>query len=62
MEDRRVKIDSPMPELTIAQREDLKYGGLLIGDVEYISFISYRRAAERHEAGKEGPEHYIYPL
>jgi hypothetical protein len=58
--DRRVKIDSPMPELTIAQREDLKYGGLLVADVEYISFISYRRAAERHKSGEKKVPNIIY--
>ena len=58
--DRRVKIDSPMPELTIAQREDLKYGGLLVEDIEYVSFIPYKRTEERHESGEKKVPNIIY--
>jgi hypothetical protein len=52
-EDRRVKIDSPMPELTIAQRENLKYGGILVTDIEFLSFMPYKQAEERHESGEK---------
>ena len=38
-----VKIDSPMRELTLSQREDLKYGGISASDIEYVSFIPYGR-------------------
>lgn len=58
--DRRVRIDSPMRELTIAQREDLKYGGILASDIEYVSFIPYREAVEYHESGEKKVPNIIY--
>ena len=49
-----------MPELTIAQREDLKHGGLLAKDIDYISFSPYRSAEERHESGEKKVPNIIY--
>ena len=56
----RVKINSPMPELTIAQREDLKYGGILVTDIDLISFMLYKQAEERHESGEKKVPNIIY--
>lgn len=58
--DRKVKIDSPMRELTIAQREDLKYGGISAAYIEYVSFIPYREAVEHHESGEKKVPNIIY--
>ena len=48
-----LKIDSPMPDLTQAQREDLKYGGILVTDIQYISFLPYSHDEGRHESGEK---------
>ena len=56
----RVKIDSPTRELTISQREDLKYGGVLAADIEYISFIPYKETVEHHESGEKKVPNIIY--
>jgi hypothetical protein len=58
--DRRVKIDSPTRELTVSQHEDLKYGGVLASDIEYISFIPYKSDEERHETGEKKVPNIIY--
>lgn len=53
LEERRLKIDSPMLELSITQREELKYAGLLITDINSISFIPQMAKDERHESGEK---------
>lgn len=57
---RMVKIDSPMRELTITQREDLKYGGISAADIEYVSFIPYKDNVEYHESGEKKVPNIIY--
>ncbi len=58
--EQKIKIDSPMPELTQGQREDLKYGGIKIGDVESISFMPYKIEEEYHESGEKKVPNIIY--
>jgi hypothetical protein len=58
--DRRVRIDSPARELTISQCEDLKYGGVLAADIEYISYIPYKTPEQRHETGEKKVPNIIY--
>jgi hypothetical protein len=52
-EEARIKIDCPMSNLTQAQREDLKYGGLLVTDIANISFICYRKDEGSYETGEK---------
>ena len=60
LEDGRVRIESPMRELTISQREDLKYGGVSAIDIEHISFIPYKEKVEHHESGEKKVPNIIY--
>jgi len=48
-----LKIHSPMPALTQAQREELKYGGIPVTDIHYISFLPYTRDEGRYESGQK---------
>ena len=58
--DKKIKIDSPMYELSIAQREDLKYGGALIEDLKLVSFMTFKRGQEQHENGEKKVPNIIY--
>jgi hypothetical protein len=48
-----LKIHSPMPNLTQAQREDLKYGGVAVADIHHISFLPYTRDEGRYQTGEK---------
>ncbi|MDO9308865.1 MAG: hypothetical protein Q7V04_07335, partial [Deltaproteobacteria bacterium] len=55
-----IRIDSPMPDLNQSQREDLKYGGLLITDIAYLCFSPYKQIEEHHESGEKKVPNIIY--
>lgn len=49
----RVRIDSPERELSLKQKGDLKYRGLVVSDIEQISFLPYKKEVEKHETGEK---------
>ncbi len=48
-----IRIDSPMSDLNQAQRENLKYGGVLVTDIEYFSFMPYKRPERYYDSGEK---------
>lgn len=48
-----IKISSPTPSLSVENVSDLKYGGIKISDIDFISFLSYRVEAEMHSTGEK---------
>lgn len=49
----KIRIDSPPQTLSEDKRGDLKYTGIAIEDIEYISFLAYSQKVERHETGEK---------
>jgi len=58
-EKNEIKIDSPM-DMEQKQREELKYGGILVPDIESISFMPYKRPEEYHDSGEKIVPNVIY--
>jgi len=50
---KEVQIDSPELELDEKLRSDLKYTGIKISDIEFISFLPWEREAELHDTGEK---------
>ena len=56
----KIKIESPFYEMGQINREELKYGGILVSDIESISFMPYRRKEEYHDSGEKVVPNVIY--
>lgn len=56
----KIKIDSVMPDLNNDKQEELKYGGILVSDIKYISYISYKIEPEFHNSGEKIVPNVIY--
>lgn len=48
-----VKIESPEINLSIENKSNLKYGGIEIADIDYISFLPYQNKMELHDTGEK---------
>jgi len=49
----RVRIDSADRDHSLQQKGDLKYRGLKVADIEHISFLPYKKEAEKYETGEK---------
>lgn len=49
----KVRIVSANRDYSLKQKNDLKYSGLKVTDIEHISFIPYKKKAEKHETGEK---------
>ncbi len=49
----RIRIDSPDRELSLQQKGDLKYRGIIVSDIEKFSFLVYKEEVEKHETGEK---------
>lgn len=56
----KIKIESPFYEMGQINREELKYGGILVSDIESISFTPYKRKEEYHDSGEKIVPNVIY--
>jgi hypothetical protein len=56
----KIKIDSPFYEIWQNNREELKYKGILVSDIESISFMPYKRPEEYHDSGEKIVPNVIY--
>ncbi len=51
--EKKIRIDCPHRNISEAKRMDLKYSGIEIEDIEYISFLAYSQKIEIHETGEK---------
>jgi len=49
----RVRIDSPDREITTNQKADLKYRGLIVSDIEQLTFLPYKDEIDNHVTGEK---------
>jgi len=50
---RKIRIDCPSRDITKEKKGDLKYDGISVADIESISFLLYKREAEKYDTGEK---------
>ena len=49
----KIRIDCPSGEITKEEKDNLKYDGVNVADIESISFLLYKRKAEKYDTGEK---------